>query len=144
MRTPNGLRLAAFPVKEVESRRKGRAVPFSEFDGELVEAFVDMRVRPTAGVRLSLRGIPVAYDAGHETLEVDGVRTAWPLVEGRFKARLFIDRTGLEIYSENGLVCLPVQNARATPADRSLRIVDGAKHVLEDSSRAYELKSVWR
>lgn len=144
VRTPNGLRLAAFPVKEVESLRKGRAVPFSEFNGELVEAFVDMRVRPTAGVRLSLRGIPVAYDAGHETLEVDGVRTAWPLVEGRFKARLFIDRTGLEIYSENGLVCLPVQNARATPADRSLRIVDGAKHVLEDSSRAYELKSVWR
>lgn len=103
-----------------------------------------MRVRPTAGVRLSLRGIPVAYDAGHETLEVDGVRTAWPLVEGRFKARLFIDRTGLEIYSENGLVCLPAEIARATPADRSLRIVDGAKHVLEDSSRAYELKSVWR
>lgn len=38
----------------------------------------------------------------------------------------------------------PAEIARATPADRSLRIVDGAKHVLEDSSRAYELKSVRR
>ena len=144
VRTSNGLRLAEFPVKEVESLRMGHAVPFSEFDGELVEAFIDMRVRPTGTVRLSLRGIPLAYDAAQETLEVDGVHTAWPLAMGRFKARLFIDRTGLEVFSLDGLVGLPVNNARATSSERRLRIVDGAQHVLEDESRAFKLKSVWR
>ena len=144
VRTSNGLRLAEFPVKEVESLRKGPAVPFDTFDGELVDAAIDMRLRPYAVVRLSLRGIPLAYDAMQETLEVDGVRTSWPLADGCFKARLFIDRTGLEVYSADGLVGLPVQNARATPGDRKLRLVDGAKHVLEDRSAAYELKSVWR
>ena len=143
-RTSNGLRIVQYPVKEVESLRKGKPVKLADFDGELAEVFLDMDVRKSRFVWFKLRGIDVRYDAARELLSVPGGTTAWPLVKGRLKARIFIDRIGMETFSDDGLAVLPSQDAKADYANRRLEIVEGAENVLDDRSFAYELESVWK
>lgn len=143
VRTAAGLRLAQFPVKEVESLRKGAGVPLADFNGELAEVQLDLRVAATATVKFALRGVPLAYDGHHEILEVQGVKTSWPRIDGRFKARIFIDRAGMEIYSADGCIGLPLGNVRPAADARTLKIVEGANRVLDDKSVVYKLKSVW-
>ena len=143
-RTSNGLRIVQYPVKEVESLRKGKPVKLEDFDGELAEIFLDMDVRKSRFVRLKLRGIDFRYDAARELLSLPGGTTSWPLVKGRLKARIFIDRIAMETFSPDGLAVLPSQDAKADPANRRLEIVEGAENVLDDRSFAYELKSVWK
>ena len=142
-RTPNGFRLLQFPVKELESLRDGPAKPLGEFEGELVEAFLEFRPIRTRTVVLSLRGIRVTYDPAREIIGVPGGNVSWPLVDGWFRARVFIDRTGMETFSSDGLSCLPSQDAIADPKDLKLRVVEGADGIGEDRSRAYRLKRIW-
>ena len=144
VRSGDSFRVLQFPVKEVESLRDGPAKPFAEFEGELVEAFVEFRPAGINPIVLSLRGIRMRYDPARELLEVPGGTVSWPLEKGWFRARVFIDRTGMETFSLDGATCLPSQDAVADPANRRLEIVEGAENVLDDRSFAYELESVWR
>ena len=143
-RTQDGLRLVQNPVKELEKLRKGKPVKLADFDGELAEIFIDMDIRKTRHVRFDLRGVKLRYDAAREILEVPGGSVYWPLVNGRFKARVFIDRTGMETFSDDGLCVIPSQDAKADPAKRTLAIDEGAENVLDDKSFVYELESIWK
>ena len=84
------------------------------------------------------------YDPARELLEVPGGTVSWPLEDGWVRARVFIDRTGMETFSLDGLSCLPSQDAIAEPGNLKLRFTEGADSILEDRSRAYNLKSIWK
>ena len=144
VRSGDSFRVLQFPVKEVESLRDGPARPFADFEGELVEAFVEFRPAGINPIVLSLRGIRMRYDPARELLEVPGGTVSWPLEKGWFRARVFIDRTGMETFSLDGVTCLPSQDAIAEPGNLKLRFTEGGDRILEDRSRAYRLKSVWR
>ena len=142
VRTPNGLRLRQSPVKEIESLRDGPAKALGDFEGDLAEVSLDVRPAPSARIVFSLRGIRVVYDAARELLEIPGGTTSWPLENGRFRARMFIDRAGMETFSTDGLVCLPSVTL-ADPGNLKLSIVEGADRILDDRSSACRLKRVW-
>lgn len=144
-RTPNGLRIVQYPVKEAESLRKGGSVKLEDFEGELVEVLLDMEIRRSRFVHFKLRGIDVHYDAARELLSVPGGTTSWPLVNGRLKARIFIDRIAMETFSSDGLAVLPSQDVKPDPANRKLVIEERCReNILDDRSVAYELESVWK
>jgi len=144
VRTGDGFRILQFPVKEIESLRDGPAKSLSDFEGELVEAFIEFRPAGIQPIVLSLRGIRMRCDPARELLEVPGGTVSWPLDKGWFRARVFIDRTGMETFSLDGATCLPSQDAIAEPGDLKLRYIEGGDRILEDRSRAYRLKSVWK
>ena len=147
VRTADGLRLARFPVKELESLRAGEATAFKAFEGELAE--VEFACTPVADavVTLDLRGVKIEYDAVKNTLSVNGRATAWDLdAAGRLGLHVFVDRVGLEIFSLDGFQYLPLPEIVPDPANRKLswRAAGAKKPVRDVAERAWRLKSAVR
>ena len=151
VRTADGLRLARFPVKELQTLRDGDATRLADFGGELAE--VEFSCVPTADdtlVTLDLRGVKVEYSALRHTLAVNGQATAWNLdSKGRLGLRIFVDRLGLEIFSIDGLQYTPLCDIAPDPANRRLSWrVGGTKRkekpVRGVTERAWRLKSAVR
>ena len=121
VRTADGLRLARFPVKELETLRAGKATRWTKFDGELAEVEFVCTPVADATVTLDLRGVAVVYDAAKKTLTVNGRATAWDLdARGQLGLHVFVDRVGLEIFSCDGLQYLPLPEIVPAPAKRKL------------------------
>jgi len=144
VRTVDGLRLARFPVKELESLRAGEATTIKAFKGELAEVEFVCTPVADATVTLDLRGGAVVYDAVKKTLSVNGRATAWDLdAAGRLGLRVFVDRVGLEIFSLDGLQYLPLPDFLPDPANRKLSWrASGAKKPVRDVvEKAWLLRS---
>ena len=149
VRTADGLRLARFPVKELETLRAGAATRLADFVGELAE--VEFACVPTADdtlVTLDLRGVTVEYSALRHTLAVNGQATAWELdAKGQLGLHVFVDRLGMEIFSLDGLQYVPAPDIAPDPANRKLSWrVGGTKRkekpVRDVTERAWRLKSI--
>jgi sucrose-6-phosphate hydrolase SacC (GH32 family) len=142
VRTADGLRLARFPVKELEALREGKSTRLADFDGELVEVEFVCTPVTDATVTLDLRGVLVAYDAAKKTLTVNGRATAWDLdARGQLGLHVFVDRVGLEIFSCEGLQYLPLPEIVPDPAKRKLswRAAGAKKPVRDVTERAWRL-----
>lgn len=63
-------------------------------------------------------------------------------VFGRLDVRVFLDRTGFEMFSGDGLLVLPVPNALPSADSHRLAAVsEGGVRILR--AEAYELRSAW-
>ena len=142
VRTNAGLRLTRKPVRELEALRDGAAVPFEQFRGELVEGRIAVEATRTTRLVLDLRGVEVVYDAASERLSCAGERVHWPLRDGRLDLRVFLDRQGLECFSESGLDCWAFRAARPKDGREGLSAkVTGAT---ASEFSAWPLRSIWR
>ena len=144
VRTAEGLRLARFPVKELECLRMGEATSLKSFEGELAEVEFSCAPVADAVVTLDLRGVKIEYDAVKKTLSVNGRAAAWDLdAAGRLGLRVFVDRVGLEIFSLDGLQFIPVPDILPDPANRKLlwRASGAKKPVRDVTERAWRLKA---
>ena len=142
VRTADGLRLARFPVRELETLRAGKATRLADFDGELAEVEFVCAPVADATVTLDLRGVAVVYDAAKRTLSVNGRATAWDLdARGQLGLHMFVDRVGLEIFSCDGLQYLPLPEIVPDPAKKKLswRAVGAKKPVRDVTERAWRL-----
>ena len=147
VRTADGLKLARFPVKELEALREGAATALKAFAGELAEVEFSCNPVADAVVTLDLRGVAIVYDAVKKTLAVNGRATAWDLdAQGRLGLHVFVDRVGLEIFSLDGLQYLPLPEIVPDAANRKLSwSATGAKKPIRDlTERAWRLKSADR
>ncbi|MGN0847450.1 MAG: glycoside hydrolase family 32 protein [Kiritimatiellia bacterium] len=140
-RTKDGLlRLVRRPVRELEALRKGPAVPLEKFEGELVEAHLACTLPKDGTATFDLRGVKLVYYAGVSMLEINGKRVFWPITEGCLALRVFLDRTSIEVLSQDGLNVQPM----AVCPDTTLRHLsaDFSKGVIPGECVAYELKSI--
>ena len=147
VRTADGLRLARFPVKELENLRAGEATALKAFECELAEVEFSCKPVADAVVTLDLRGVAIVYDAVKKTLAVNGRATAWDLdAQGRLGLHVFVDRVGLEIFSLDGLQYLPLPEIVPDTANRKLswRAIGAKKAVRDVAERAWRLKSAVR
>jgi len=143
VRTPEGLRLRFLPVKELERLRQGDAVPLEAFRGELAEVEYAATVGTDARIALDLRGVHLVYDAAKGTLSVgDEVSVPWKVENGRFAIRAYVDRLGLEVFSQDGFQVLPDPTARP---NSQVWLLSCHKEgvVSSESARAWHLTSVY-
>jgi sucrose-6-phosphate hydrolase SacC (GH32 family) len=152
--TADGPRLAWEPVKELEALRTrsyragpvilrpGQDSPLDPVRGEFLELRAEFEPSPSARVRFDFRGVPVAYDAEHHEIEVNGRRAAAPLRDGKMRIALFIDRTALEVFASDGLTYVPMpvlpDPGRLTV---SVRCEDGDAHFR--TLEVHTLSSIW-
>jgi len=141
-RTAEGLRLVRRPVRELDTLRKGTAVPLEAFDGELAEVRLSCNVAPGAVVSFDLRGVPLVYDASQGTLSAPGVKAPWKIEKGTLSLIVYLDRIGMEVFSGDGLQLMPVPNARPDLAKRKLSVKTTGL-VSGCAFYAYPLRSVW-
>jgi sucrose-6-phosphate hydrolase SacC (GH32 family) len=154
VQTPEGIRMTRMPVKELESLRS-KAYPFGKLslkpnggnplkdvNIELAEVDVELVPGKATAVVLDIRGVPVTYDVINKELLADGVKAPVPLVDGRLRLKIYADRTGLEIFANDGLVFMPI-NINLPDSNRWLSLTARGGVVRVDHLDVYGLKSIW-
>ena len=153
--TSGGLRMTRRPVRELETLRErtqrfgpleltaGGTNPLAGFEAELIELRLTGDVSPDAAVDIDLRGVPVRYDAVKAELTIGTYVAPWPVEGGRLGLIVYLDRTCVEVFSEDGLLYAPVA---AIPAanDLSARLRverSGARNV---RGEVFALGSIWK
>jgi fructan beta-fructosidase len=127
--TKEGPRLAWRPVEELAKLREKswklgpRVVgekenPLEKVDAEILEIDAEFTPGDAKQVRLRVRGIEIEYDVAKQTVTVAGQPASAPLTEGRQQLRLFLDRTGLELFTSQGRTFVPLP-VIPMPNDRS-------------------------
>jgi len=152
--TSAGVRLTPRPVAEVAALRErtaafgpfeaapGKAQPLTDLQTELLELHIACSLSPDADVTLDVRGIPLRYQAARQELTLGTHKTTWPIEDGNLAFILFVDRTCIELFSQDGLLYAPV----AAIPDPNLKAVTwtveaGQAKALRGSIHA--LRSIW-
>ena len=154
VKTPDGIRLVRQPVKELESLRiktykpgkislREKSVnPLKGIDIELAELRMEIEPGKSNQFIIDVRGVPVIYNVQTQQLTVDGVNAPAPLLNGKLSLIIYADRTGLDIFVNNGLLYMPI-NINLPENNRSLSLsVKGGTAKLSNLV-VYELKSIW-
>lgn len=152
--TEDGLRLFAWPVKELEQLRREKLVvhdfqldegqPPREFSvGELLD--IEMTVKPgeAKAITLGIRGVPLVYRPREGVLECQGARVEGMPKTDLFNVRVLVDRTSLEIFALNGRYvmsfCWPFD-----AGNKTLQVwAEGGKASVV-ALNVYELASIWQ
>ena len=153
--TSEGLRLIRQPAEELKALRKssktlsafemkeGDANPLEKIQSELIELSVDFEPGESSVVAFKLRGIDISYDTKTQELAVEGKRTKVPTDHQRVKLNLFIDRTSVEVFANDGIryFTLPVI-PKSDDHHLSLTVRGGG--VKFHSLEMHELRSAWK
>ena len=151
--TADGTRLCFQPVKELTRLHAARhawsrltVAPGTNALAGIQGDLFDLRMQFTAGntgeVRLTIRGVPVIYDAAKQELICHDRRNRLSPLNGKVRLQLLIDRTSLEIFGNDGLLYMPMAGKFA-PDNHSLALTATGDAVRFDSLEVDELKSIW-
>ena len=153
--TPDGPRLFAVPVKEIESLRdstqswkdlalKPGVNPLADVKGELFDIHADLRPGAAGVVIFTARGIPVVYDAKKGQISCRG-KTAplKPRAGGSVRLQILVDRGSIEVFGNDGAVALSA-GVLLSPEDRSLALSARDGEVTVTALAVHVLKSAWK
>ena len=149
-----GIRLCRVPVREIKNIRNGlhswRDInlkpgdnPLSEIQGELFEIESEIALAGASEVGFNLRGTPLVYNVQDKELHCRGEKAKLPPINGRIKLHIFVDRTSIEIFANDGRVCM----FRCFPLDAdntSLEVFTRGGDTKIRSLNVWPLKSIWR
>ena len=151
--TPEGPRLASWPVHEIEQlRRNSRTFPAGDLkDGENVlsgvraELFdLETAIEPGSAnkIVLNLRGKQLVYDTKTRILTYANFHAPLPLVNGALRLRVLGDRLSFEIFGANGLVYFPIASVNDS-ADSLLKLTaeGGTSKII--FLKLHEMASAW-
>ena len=151
--TPDGPRLARQPAKELESlRESSHTIPPASLDPgddplmkrSVVLADIRLEFEPgsAAEVSLRVRGIPVVYDARKQEILVNGHRAPAPLLDGKQRVTILLDRTSIEVFASDGLTYVPIA-VIARDDDRSLSLTAHGGTARITKLDVHEMGSAW-
>ena len=142
--TAEGPRLTWTPVTELETLRDGpdQRGALATFRGELIELRAEFEPGDAETVEFNLRGAVIAYDAKKQEIAVNGHRVPAPLVDGKQRLAVYVDRTVLEVFASDGLSYVPMPFVPKLE-DQSVAVdVKGGK-AKSMALQVYRLKSCW-
>jgi len=142
VRTPQGLRLKRFPVKEYEKLRVGGAMRGGSFEGELAEVRLSATIAPGGRLEMSLRGVTLVYDDAAKTLSCGGNAYAWALTDRKLRLAIWVDRMGIDIFDQSGMQAMPICRARPDASSRSI-CVTGSRKASDVCCRVWKLRSIY-
>ncbi len=147
--TADGPRLAINPILEVKRLRKsklhetrGKAHEYASKSG-LIDIETEFTAGDTGQLHLTINGVQVTYDQDTYTLKVLDKMASLPIGHDH-KLRILADRASLEIYADDGLVCMPIFTL---PTDQPHGVTwrtEGAADWKFKKFEAYDLASVWQ
>jgi sucrose-6-phosphate hydrolase SacC (GH32 family) len=150
--TRDGLRLFRWPVRELESLRKGHRSwhgelkksenPLAEAAADLFDTVTEIEPRTAKRVTLTIRGTPLAFEAERNELKLLDKSAPLQPTDGKIRLRVLVDRASIEVFANDGLVTMsscfvPPDNAKSVPLSLS---GDGATIRSLD---VWTLKSCW-
>jgi sucrose-6-phosphate hydrolase SacC (GH32 family) len=152
--TAEGPRLTWEPVKEVRSLRGRKlrlassetsndAHHFRDLKSDQVELRVSFQPGVDTEVKMTVRGVPIVYNAAKQELIVNGYRSPAPLRNGRQELVIYADRTVFEVFAGGGLTYVPIPVIPKAEA-RDLSVTVSGASIKFTALEAHELKSIWK
>ena len=111
--------------------------------GELLDARFDLKPDQATELEISLRGVPIRFDVKKGELACRDSRAPVPLVDGRLKLQVLVDRTSIEIFAADGLVFMPLAGGPAV-VEKTLRLTARGGTAQIESAVIHEVGSAWR
>ncbi|RYG46875.1 MAG: DUF4980 domain-containing protein [Chitinophagaceae bacterium] len=155
IKTPDGIRLTRMPVKEVEllrgklqqfkklSLKENGTNPLKNINTELAEISLETEPGKAKEIILTVRGLDIVYNVANSELLVDGMKAPVRLVNGKLKLVVYVDRTGVEIFANDGLIYMPV-NFNLPAANRSFGLSAKGGTARISYADIYELNSMFQ
>lgn len=145
--TPEGLRLTHKPIKELESLRSSQtaftdAEGLASFTGELMEVRLSFDPSSNAVATLHVRGVRIVYDHAKGELAIDGCVAPFKAVQGKVGWIIYVDRVGVEVFSEDGLFYATRAVAPAGQ-ERSVAFSVERGTITNVQGKAFKLNSIW-
>ncbi len=153
--TPDGPRMTWTPVKELQALRgtvsrfesltlnPDGANPLAGVRGELLEIRAKIAPCDAKEVFFNVRGASVVYDAAAKEIVVNGQRAKVPLHDGSQQLAIYVDRTTIEVFANDGLVYMP-QPFIPKDSDTSLQVSTMGGSVKIETLEVYALNSAWK
>ena len=151
-RFPEGLRICRLPIREIESlREKEYAVKdktlepgknlFAGISGGLLDISAEIELRDASGVEIKALGQTIGYSKDGKLTCLGRTADLAP-VNGRIKLRILVDRTSIEVFGNDGKVCMTSCFLPSVDqAELSMEAQGGSARVV--SANVYKLKSAW-
>jgi fructan beta-fructosidase len=151
--TPQGLRMFARPVAELSKLRtnsrswsdlalKPGETPLGDLKIDLAEIRCEAAIDPSGSLTLSVRGVPIVYDAAMHTLSCGKVSAPLDPIDGLVRIQALVDRGSIEVFGNDGRVAISLGVVPAVD-DRSLEIKGIGKTTRVRALLVDELKSAW-
>lgn len=143
--TAAGPRLGFRPVPELQSLRGAKRTAggtgrmLAGLHGPL-EVHVTLRPEGAARCVLDIDGVHVEYDPARGELDVAGARAPLVVGDGRVAFTVFTDRSVVELFSDDGLLYMPVAIDARQHGSGAVAVAGGSTQV---DVEAYELRSIW-
>lgn len=154
VQTADGIRLTRNPVEEMMQLRgtkksfkkttlkAGGKENFGGLNPELAELRFELDPGKAKKVLMNIRGLELVYDAAAKQLVADGVKAPVKLENGKLSLVVFVDRTGLEVFVNGGLVYMPI-NYNLAADNRSYTFSAEGGSATINKFDVFELKSIY-
>lgn len=151
---PDGLRLCACPVREVETLRTeslavddvvvgpNQSRALADSASGLVDLEAEFELRDAAEFGLRVRGEPIAFNVLDRLIQVRGASGPLEPVDGRIAFRILADRMSLEVFGNGGRLLMT--NYFTPPQDKhgiEVYALQGSVRLI--ALKMYELQSTW-
>jgi len=151
--TAEGLRLWAYPVKELASLRtrtwkvkaqplKPGDNPLARINSELLDIEAELALGTATEVGFNLRGVPVTYHVAKLELTSLNQTTALKPLDGRIRLRILVDRVALDIFANDGRGYMPMGTI-LNAENRSLQLFAHGGEARIISLEVHQLKPAW-
>lgn len=151
--TPEGPRLFAWPVREIESLYgKEHVLPAMDFQEKSrtldgigsgqYDISVVFEPGNAAEFGITVDGLAITYNAAAKELRCEDKVAPLTPVDGKICLRLLVDRLSVEIFANNGCVYMPMRHIQDKEAGGVSVFAKGGKAVLS-SVTAHEIASIW-
>lgn len=152
--TADGPRMTWTPVRELESLRaeSRRLNPFTlaadsprelfSGGGELLEIDAEFEPGDATEVTFTVRGVTCTWLAKSGEIVVNGHRAPAPLKSGRQTLRLYVDRTGIELFAAEGMTYIPLPDQPRSEA-RDVSVVSKGGTTKFSRLDVHDLMSAW-
>jgi sucrose-6-phosphate hydrolase SacC (GH32 family) len=151
--TADGHVITVSPVVELERLRRTTTRipprelrpgddPLTALRGELWEIDACITVGTATRIVVEARGLAITYDVARRELLCRGTSAPLAPVHGRLRLRIFVDRTAIDIFGQDGLVFMPMAvDLSSSPETVSLRAEGGTAEIV--ALDVHELTSIW-
>jgi len=155
--TDEGLRMFAYPVKEIESIYVKKRFWTADIHlkpgqkilsnvgvvGELFDIDAEFQVGDSDEFGFLINGFQVKYNVEKKELSCEGEKASLKPINGKIHLRILVDRVSIEIFANEGRVYMPIR-AVPGPDERGLEVFTKGGNTGITSLKIYELKSIWK
>jgi fructan beta-fructosidase len=148
------LRLSAEPIRELQKLRHASAGIQNEtitsgnsytarHNSDLWESVLELSPEKNAEVRLDIRGALITYDSAKQELSCLGKKAPLPLIDGKIKLHLLVDRTSIDIFGNDGDLYMPMG---FIPKNDNFAMIVSAQNAAAKivSLKNWKLDSAWK